>query len=56
MHQVALRIGIGRRRHAVDQVEAVAAAEHPEVVVERVILHHQDDDVLDLGEGVRARR
>ena len=35
--------------------EAVAAAQHAEHVVERVVLHHDDDDVLDLGQAARSR-
>ena len=34
------------------EAEPVAAPEHPEVVVERVVLHHHDDDVLDLRQDV----
>jgi hypothetical protein len=36
--------------------EPVAAAKHPPVVVEGVVLHHEHDDVLDLGHGVGAGR
>src|SRR5205085_5063901 len=36
--------------------KAVTATEQTEVVVERVVLHHQHDDVLDLGDRVGAFR
>ena len=36
------------------ELEAVAAAEHPEVDVEGVVLLHHDDDVLDLRQRVGA--
>src|SRR5665213_3562261 len=42
-----LRGPIGPKRVAI-----ASTLEHPEVVVVGVIFHHQDDDVLDLGEGV----
>jgi hypothetical protein len=43
----ALRIGVDRLAVAVE-LESVAAPEHPEVIVEGVVLHHEDHDVLDL--------
>ena len=36
--------------------EPVAAVQRSQVVVERVVLHHEDHDVLDLGHGVGAHR
>jgi hypothetical protein len=36
--------------------EPVTAAEHAEVVVERVILHHEDHDVAKLWQTVNPRR
>ena len=55
-------VGIGVRRLAVlvdlEAVDLVArrdlVGQHPEEVVERVVLHHQDDDVLDLRHRRRA--
>ena len=47
------RVGVDRPAAAVER-EAVAAPEHPEVVVEGVVLHHEDDDVLDLRQRVGA--
>src|SRR5580704_6945519 len=35
--------------------ESVASAEHPEVVVEGVVLLHDDHDVIDLRQRVGAR-
>ena len=52
----------GRVRVVVDRLavaaecEPVATPEGAEVVVERVVLHHEDDDVLDLRQGVGASR
>jgi hypothetical protein len=36
--------------------EPLAPAEHAEVVIEGVVLHHQHDDVLDLRQHVGAGR
>ena len=45
-------LGIGRA--VVTERESLAPAEGAEVVVERVVLHHQHDDVLDLRQQVGA--
>src|ERR1700728_3775139 len=45
---------LGIRRAVVTAREPLAPAEGAEVVVERVVLHHQDDDVLDLRQQVGA--
>ena len=42
------------RRPARADGEPVSAPEHPEMVVEGVVLHHEHDDVLDLGHRVGA--
>ena len=52
---VGVRVAVGRVAVGVER-EPVAAAEHPEVVVEGVVLHHEHDDVLDLGERVLPLR
>jgi len=59
---VALRVAVDRITVVTDP-EAVAAralaglaAEHPEEVVVGVVLHHQHDHVLDLGQRVGACR
>ena len=56
-HRLAVRRRGWRRvgRPVGVEREAVAAAEHAEVVVVGVVLHHQHDDVLDLRERVGAR-
>ena len=49
---VAVGVGVHRRRVAAGvEGEPVASTEHAEEVVERVVLHHQDHDVLDPGHG-----
>ncbi len=51
------RVGIlGIRRTIVPAREPLPPAECAEVVVEGVVLHHQDDDVLDMRQHVRAGR
>ena len=66
-YPVAGGVGVRVERETVGaEPEPVAPAEHPEVVVEGVVLHHQHDDVLDgrqrvgagreVGERERARR
>ena len=49
----ALRVGVDRLTAAVERV-SVAAPEHAEVIVEGVVLHHEDHDVLDLRDRVDA--
>jgi len=53
----AVRVGVRRRGLAAGEREPVRArpAEHAEVIVVGVVLHHQDHDVLDLRDRVRAR-
>jgi hypothetical protein len=54
----AVRVGVGRQRlPAAPEHETVGAgaAKHSQVVVVGMVLHHQHDDVLDLGNGVGAR-
>jgi hypothetical protein len=51
------RIGIpGIRCAVVTERESLPPAERAEVVVEGMVLHHQDDDVLDLRQHVGAGR
>ena len=47
---------LGIRRAVVTEREPLPPAEGAEVVVEGVVLHHQDDDVLDLRQHVGAGR
>ena len=47
---------LGIRRAIVTERESLPPAEGAEVVVEGVVLHHQDDDVLDLRQHVGASR
>ena len=47
---------LGIRRAVVPEREPLPPAEGAEVVVEGVVLQHQDDDVLDLRQHVRAGR
>ena len=55
-------VATGRIRVEVDRLpvpsgrQPVPAAQRAQVVVERVVLHHEHDDVLDLREGVGSRR
>jgi len=54
-HRVPRRIRAAVGRQAVGAVlEAVAAPQHPEVVVVGMVLLHQDHDVLDTGQAVGA--
>jgi hypothetical protein len=57
--ELAVRIGVADQRQAIaaepEPVRA-QAAQHPQMVVVGVVLHHQHHDVLDLGDGVGARR
>ena len=51
----AVRVGVRRHWTAVGaDGEAVAPAEHSQEIVERVVLHHQDHDVLNVRHGVGA--
>jgi len=64
MLNAAIRSGVGRRGPAITtkgkavpaRLLATAAAEHAQVVVVGVVLHHQDQEVVNLGEGVRPLR
>ena len=54
-HRLAVGVVVRVRRLAVRPAsEAVASAEHAEVVVVAVVLHHEHDHVLDLGDRVGA--
>ena len=48
-----VRVRVCRAAVAVER-EPVASAEHPEVVVEGMVLLHHDHDVVDLGQRVGA--
>ncbi len=58
-HGIGQDVAAVRRRVVVERsavarhLEAVAPAEPAEVIVERVVLHHEDDHVFDGGEHVR---
>jgi hypothetical protein len=55
--EVTVGVGVGGGGQPVVEPEAVGAVavQHAEPVVVGVVLHHQDDDVLDLRDRVGAR-
>jgi hypothetical protein len=48
----AVAVGIRGFDPPVSHGKAVAAAQHAEIAIVGVVLHHQSDDMLDLGKGV----
>ena len=55
MFDAAIRVRVGRCRLPVGvQGETVAATEQAKEVVEGVVLHHEDNDVVDAGQQVGA--
>ena len=51
---VAARVGHGGLAVRSERETLAAAAQHAEIVVVGVVLHHQDDDVLDLRQQISA--